>query len=312
MPSQSRVLAFASVRPTALACRPPRPLAVCALAGAIALHSATVATQTRTPRYKDVVYATVEGKDLALDIYLPAGVATPPLLVWVHGGAWRSGTKASVPMAFIDNGFATASLDFRQSTDARFPAQVHDIKAAIRFLRAKAGEFGYRVDRIAIGGSSSGGHLAALVGVTNGDKELEGTVGTCLQQSSSVNAILDYYGASNLMTILSQSTPHGLSVREPALDLLIGGRPDKVEALAKLASPVNHVDKDDPPLLLIHGDQDPQMPINQAHELQGAYERLGLDVQFDVVHGGAHGGDLFFAPEHLNRALAFLHRTIGR
>jgi acetyl esterase/lipase len=258
------------------------------------------------------VYATVEGKDLALDIYLPAGVATPPLLVWVHGGAWRSGTKASVPMAFVDNGLATASLDFRQSTDARFPAQVHDIKAAIRFLRAKAGEFGYRVDRIAIGGSSSGGHLAALVGVTNGNKELEGTVGTYLQQSSSVNAILDYYGASNLMTILSQSTPHGLSVREPALDLLIGGRPDKVGALAKLASPVNHVDKDDPPLLLIHGDQDPQMPINQAHELQGAYERLGLDVQFDVVHGGAHGGDLFFAPEHLNRALAFLRRNIGR
>jgi acetyl esterase/lipase len=300
-------------------------LAACALAGAFVARPASVATQSQTltaqqqtpmpritPKHKDVVYAKVDGKDLALDIYLPAGVSTPLLVVWVHGGAWRSGTKASAPLAFVDNGFATASLDFRQSTDARFPAQVHDIKAGIRFLRAKAKDFGYRADRIAIGGSSSGGHLAALVGVTNGNKELEGTLGDYVQQSSSVNAILDYYGASNLMTILSQSTPHGLSVREPALQLLLGGLPDRVKPLAELASPVNHVDKNDPPLLLIHGDQDPQMPINQAHELQGAYERLGLDVQFDVVHGAAHGGDLFFAAEHLNRALAFLNRTLGR
>jgi acetyl esterase/lipase len=288
---------------------------ICAIAGVLAARPLSAALQSRAPQHvdqRDVVYAKVDGKDLALDIYLPTGVTAPPLLVWVHGGAWRSGSKSSVPLAFVDNGFATASLDFRQSTDARFPAQVHDIKAAIRFLRAKAQQFGYRTDRIAIGGSSSGGHLAALVGVTNGNKELEGTVGDYLQQSSSVNAILDYYGASNLMTILAQSTPHGLSVREPALQLLIGGMPDKVKELAELASPVNHVDKGDPPLLLIHGDQDPQMPINQAHELQGAYERLGLDVQFDVVHGAAHGGDLFFAPEHLNRALTFLRRTIGR
>jgi predicted esterase len=74
---------------------------------------------------------------------------------------------------------------------------------------------------------------------------------------------------------------------------------------------VFHVDGRDPPLLLIHGDQDPQMPINQSHELQGAYEKSGLDVTFDVVHGGAHGGEIFYAPEHLKRALGFLRRTVG-
>ena len=98
-------------------------------------------------------------------------------------------------MAFVNNGIATASLDFRQSTEARFPAMVHDIKAAIRLLRAKAPEYRYRADRIAIGGTSSGAHLAALVGVTNGHKELEGTLGDHRSTSSDVQAIVIYYGA---------------------------------------------------------------------------------------------------------------------
>jgi acetyl esterase/lipase len=262
--------------------------------------------------YKDLVYATVDGKDLRLDLYLPAGDQAPPLLVWVHGGAWSGGTKAGVPGAFVEHGIATASLDFRLSTEARFPAQVHDIKAAIRYLRAKGAQYGYRSERIAIGGASSGGHLAALVGVTNGHRDLEGTVGEHLDRSSDVQAILDYFGASNLLTILAQSTPFGLNMRRPALERLLGALPEQTRALAELASPVSHVDAKDPPLFLIHGDQDPQMPINQSHELQGAYAKLGLDVQFDVVHGAAHGGDVFYSPAQLEPALAFLRRTIGR
>jgi len=264
------------------------------------------------PTHRDVVYATVDRKELELDLYMPDGVRTPALVVWVHGGAWRSGTKSRPPMAFVDNGFATASLDFRQSGEARFPAAVHDIKAAIRFLRAKAKDHGYRADRIAIAGASSGGHLAALVGVTNSHKELEGSVGTDLEQSSDIAAIIDYYGASNLTTILAQSTPFGLNMRRPALELLLGALPDQSKTLAELASPVTHVDRMDPPLLIFHGDQDPQMPINQSHELQGAYEKAGLDVYFDVVHGAAHGGDQFFSPARVARAVAFLRRTIGQ
>ena len=262
--------------------------------------------------YTDVVYATVDGKALGLDLYMPARVSRPALVVWVHGGAWRSGTKARPPMAFVENGFAMASLDFRQSVDARFPAAVHDIKAAIRFLRAKAPDYGYRADRIAIAGSSSGGHLAALVGVSNRHNDLEGVVGSYVNQSSDVAAIIDYYGASNLATILAQSTPFGLNVRRPALELLLGALPENARSLAELASPVAHVDRGDPPLLIFHGDQDPQMPINQSHELQGAYEKMGLDVDFDVLHGAAHGGDMFFSPERVARAIAFLRRTISQ
>ena len=264
-----------------------------------------------SPKYKNIVYATIDGKELGLDIYMPPAIASPHLLIWVHGGAWRSGTKESVPKVFVENGFAVASLDFRQSTEARFPAQVHDIKAAIRFLRAKGSEYGYRSDKFAIAGSSSGGHLAALVGVSNGNKELEGTIGNYLNQSSDVQAIVDYFGASNLMTILSQSTPFGLNMRRPALKLLLGASPDSVKTVAQLASPVMHVDKSDPPLLIFHGDQDPQMPINQSHELEGQYKKLGLDVEFDVVHGAAHGGDAFFAGEYLEQVTKFLRRTLG-
>ncbi len=261
---------------------------------------------------KDVVYATVDGKALGLDLYLPAGTRNPALLVWVHGGGWSAGTKAQYPKELVEKGFAVASLDFRQATEARFPANVHDIKAAIRFLRARGADYGYRTDRIAIGGASSGAHLAALVGVTNGNQALEGTVGEHPGQSSAVQAIVSYFGASNLATILAQSTPFGLNVRRPALERLLGALPENTRDLAALASPVSHVDRSDPPLLLLHGDQDPQMPINQSHELQGAYEKLGLDVDFDVLHGAAHGGDAFFAGEPLERAVKFLRRTLGR
>ena len=263
------------------------------------------------PTHKDIIYATVNGKDLKLDLYLPSGVSNPVLLVWVHGGAWRGGSKESAPKLFVENGFATASLDFRQSTEAKFPTNIHDIKAAIRFLRAKALQYGYRTNRVAIAGSSSGGHLATLVGVSNKNSELEGTVGNYLKESSEVHAIIDYFGASNLTSILSQSTPHGLNVRKPALELLLGSTPDQVPELARLGSPVFQVDKNDPPLLIFHGDQDPQMPINQSHELEGKYKELNLDVHFEVIHGAAHGGDVFFSGEYATRAIAFLKRTVG-
>ena len=270
-------------------------------------------TEPQSRVVRDITYATVDGRDLQLDLHLPEGVSNPPLLVWIHGGAWRQGSRASVRTEFVRNGFAAASVDYRLSTEARFPAMVYDIKAAIRFLRARAADCGYRADRIAIAGDSAGAHLAALVGVSNGVAALAGDLGAHRDQSSAVQqAIVSYYPATNLRTILAQSTPFGLSVREPALQLLLGGQPDEVPELADLASVVTHVDASDPPLLIFHGDQDPQMPINQSHELQGAYEALKLDVAMVVVHGAAHGGDVFYRGENLERALAFLRRTIGR
>ncbi len=259
---------------------------------------------------RDIAFATVDGTELFLDLYRPTRDTPVGLIVWVHGGAWRAGSRADVDLAgMTEHGWAVASVDYRLSPVARFPAQIHDIKAAIRFLRAHATEFGFPSSRIVIAGSSAGAHLATLTGVTNGHRELEGPVGNHLGTSSDIQAIVDLYGASNLTTILQQSTPHGLSIRAPALELLLGGLPDTVPELARLASPVFHVDAHDPPLLLMHGDQDPQMPINQAHELQGAYTVHGLPVQFEVMHGSAHGGPAFTSDATLRLIDGFLRAT---
>src|SRR5439155_21344867 len=121
-----------------------------------------------------------------------------------------------------------------------------------------------------------------------------------------------FLGASDLPTILAKSTPHGLSVRVPALELLLGGPPDSKPELARLASPVFHVDRSDPPVLWFHGDQDPQMPINQAHEMIGASKKQSLPATLEVVYGGAHGGKLFYTPEQIQQVADFLAQAYRR
>ncbi|MCA9239421.1 MAG: alpha/beta hydrolase [Planctomycetales bacterium] len=246
-----------------------------------------------------------------MDLHMPREAWGSKLLVWVHGGAWRSGSKDDPPLKGLsDSGYTVASVDYRLSPAAEFPAQVHDIKAAIRFLRAISPRYGYRTEKIAIAGASAGGHLAALVGVSNRHPELEGTIGEHPEQSSAVQAVVDFYGPTNLNTILAQSTPHGLGVRVPALQLLLGGQPVEKTELARLASPVEHVGEGDPPLLMIHGDQDPQVPVNQSLELQGRYEALELPVLMHVVHGGGHGGEEFYNAAMLDRVRRFLDRLL--
>jgi len=265
------------------------------------------AEENRFRDIRDIEYARVAEEPLKLDLYLPVGRIRSPLIVWVHGGAWRTGSRKSMPLGkIVEAGYPVASVDYRLSTQARFPAQVHDLKAAIRFLRGHGNEWPLPSRKIVIAGDSAGGHLAALVGVSNGNHELEGEMGNDRAQSSDVQGIVSFYGGANLTTILQQSTPHGLKVRVPALDLLLGGQPDAVPSLARQASPVFHVDRQDPPLLLLHGDQDPQMPVNQALELFGAYRKVNAPVQLEIVHGAAHGGAMFYDEERLSIVRTFL------
>ncbi|MBT5926426.1 MAG: alpha/beta hydrolase [Verrucomicrobia bacterium] len=268
-------------------------------------------TQSTTMKQSDLIYAKVGELELKLDLYFPKNSGEQPLIVWIHGGAWRAGDKSRMPLeSLVADGFAVASVDYRLTPVARFPANVHDIKAAIRYLRANSETLRINAQSIVIAGASAGGHLAALVGVTNGHSALEGELGNHLNASSDVQAIVSFYGASNLTTILSQSTPHGLGVRIPALQLLLGAQPEDSVELAQLASPVFHVEASDPPLLLIHGDQDPQMPINQSHELVGLYEKVGASVQMKVIHSGTHGGAVFYDETRLKWVKSFLNQHL--
>lgn len=271
----------------------------------------SVETQAQSVK-GDLEFARVDGLSLKLDLHHP-GTENPALIVYVHGGAWRAGSRKEVPITgLMKEGFAIASVDYRLSTQAKFPAQIHDIKAAIRFLRANAEELHIDARHIAVIGSSAGGHLAALTGVTNGHPVLEGKVGEHLEQSSGVQCIVSLYGASNLQTILGQSTEFGLKMRVPALQLLLGGTPEEQPELAILASPVSHLDANDPPVLLIHGDADPQMPPEQSQEFHRRCVAAEVVVQSVNIPGGRHGGPEFYDVARLGIVADFLQKQLFR
>src|SRR5256885_798491 len=134
------------------------------------LSNIAAAAADRREVIGDIEYARVEGRALKLDFHLPHGKPRPPLIVWVHGGAWRSGSKSDMPLGKLveEEGYAVASVDYRLSPEAKFPAQIHDIKAAIRFLRAHSSQWHVSSHKVVIAGDSAGAHLAALVGISNG------------------------------------------------------------------------------------------------------------------------------------------------
>jgi acetyl esterase/lipase len=271
------------------------------------LFLAVPVLSARAETITGIPYADPDGVLLEMDLHLPPSVKKPPVVVYVHGGGWRAGSRADVPvLGLLDYGFAVASVDYRLSTRAPFPAPIHDIKAAVRFLRAKAGEFGIDAERIAICGSSAGGHLAALVGVSGGNPELEGRVGNHLDQSSRVDAVVSFFGASNLQSILEQSTGKGREFRMEVLPPFLGDLPERVPSVAKLASPVAHLDADDPPVLLIHGDADPQMPVAQSEEFQKACWTAGVPVRLVKLPGSQHGGSEFYDDERIRIIVDFL------
>ena len=157
---------------------------------------------------KNLQYAEVDGKPLLLDLYLPEKPEGSPLVVWVHGGGWKGGSKQKCFLKWLANfGYTVASINYRLVDVAKWPAQLHDCKAAIRWLRANAKTYGYNPDCVIAAGSSAGGHLVALLGTTGDNDELEGAVGGNGEQSSRVQAVVDYYGAT---TFYSEAKPnHG-------------------------------------------------------------------------------------------------------
>lgn len=272
----------------------------------------SVAAEGKVASHPDLVYAEVDGQKLQLDLLVPSAVKKPRLIVYIHGGSWMKGSRKQTPVQWLtQEGFALASISYRFSDKAIFPAQIHDAKAAIRWLRAQQDKYGYDASRIGVCGTSAGGHLAVLLGTSGGVKELEGTVGEHLQQSSRVQAVVDWYGPADFI-LRSKTQPQHNKPGASSYQLLGGAPAEKVE-LAALASGVTHVSADDPPLLIFHGDKDTTVLLDQSERLRDVYKTAGLDVTLQVIPAGRHDGNAaYFSGDSRRLVVDFFRKQLGQ
>jgi acetyl esterase/lipase len=254
--------------------------------------------------YKDLSYVPNGSALQKLDLYVPESCEEPlPLIVWIHGGGWKAGSKDYCPpLMWSRKGYAVASVNYRLSQVAKFPAQIEDCKAAVRWLRAHAEKYGIHPDHVAVWGGSAGGHLASLVG-TAGDVAAweEGHP----SNSSRVEAVIDWYGRADL-TPVSKDPAYANSLSAS----LLGGSGSRMAELAREASPIMHVSEDDPPFLIMHGDGDKVVPVQQSRAFAEALRKVGVKVNLVVLKGAGHGGSVFLQPEQVSVIDAFLNRYL--
>ena len=250
--------------------------------------------------FSGLTYAVAFGyRPLQLDVWVPAGEGAAPLVLWVHGGAFMMGDRRWLPEtlrpdqvfeALLAAGLAVATIDYRHALEAPFPAQLHDAKAAVRYLRAHADELGLSTERIGVWGESAGGHIAALLGLTAHRADLEGPHGV-VGPSSAVDVVVDWYGLADMGTMPRQPPPPQVAallpeeMRTPPEDHLLRGLTG--DTLAD-ASPVNHVRPDSPPFLLLHGTADWLVPCGQSEQLAAAMQAAGAPVTYEPVEGAGH------------------------
>lgn len=259
-------------------------------------------------------------KDLKLDLIRPfrkPDGEKRPLLLWICGGAWITMERsAHLPwlMNFARGGYVVASAEYRLSNSAHFPAQLEDVKKAVRYLKAHADEFGIDPGRIVIGGESAGAHLASMAGVTSGMKEYD--KGEYLDQSSSVQAVIDYYGpadftfpVTNPPATDSQETPDFLKGPSP-VDMLLGYDPAENPQQADAAGPLSYVNDSTPPFFIAHGMEDPIVSIAGSEALYNALTKHRVEAEFYAIRNAGHADPRFYQPEMANRIMEFLERVL--
>jgi len=276
--------------------------------------------------HRDLAYVTNGHERQKLDLYLPAenaerGAASSkhqgenrPLIIWIHGGAFRVGSKEGnpdnpPPFHYVTQGYAVASINYRLSQHALFPAQIEDCKAAVRWLRAHAAEYKLDSSRFAAWGPSAGGHLVAMLGTAGHVTEFE--VGAHLDVSSRVQCVVDYFGPTDFLQMDAQRPPGGMihdTPDSPESELVGGPIQEHPEKVAR-ANPITYVTADVPPFLIVHGDHDPLVPYGQSVLLVKALQQVGADVTFYTVQGGGHGG--FTDPSVPKLTADFLAKHIG-
>ena len=256
----------------------------------------------------DIEYAKIGEESLTLDLYLPPTIDPedrPPLVVWFHGGGWRGGSKDRCDVYWLaTNGFAVASVEYRSTLQAPFPNNIHDCKAAIRWLRDNADTYGYNAGRIGTSGGSAGGHLAVLLGTSSGVPSLEGSVGSNLDQSSRVHAAVSMAGVMRVddwpRSHLGLSTILGLAHSED----------NGAYELARLCSPDEHLTPDDPPMLLFHGDNDNSVPRGQSEDFHARYVESGLTSTLQILANTNHVSPNFTDATRQRIIIDFFRRSL--
>ncbi|MFC4117321.1 alpha/beta hydrolase [Nonomuraea zeae] len=266
-------------------------------------------THVRTE--SDIEYAQADGVSLDLDLYLPAVEGPAPVVLYLHGGGWQVGDKrdgAAERLELLASyGIAVASANYRFAAQATYPAQVHDVKAAIRWLRANGGQYGLATERIGAWGASAGAYLASMAGLTAKNVELEGAVGDHLDQPSRVDAVVHWFGQSDLLAN-SRRTWLEKEILNPPFEGPLLGLADVADdvAAARAASPLSWVSADAPPFLIAHGDRDRVTPVSESLALHDALVRAGAESTMILLGGAGHEGEEFDRPDHLRLTAAFL------
>lgn len=278
------------------------------------LYSQGAAMKQRLDIKNDLVYETVGDRKLHLDLYQSKNIKSPqPLVIWIHGGGWKAGSKKLPPKrvkALIDKGFSVASVEYRLSGEAIFPAAVTDCKAAVRFLRANAKKYKLNTDKFGVWGSSAGGHLAAFLGTSGDVKEFD--VGSNLTASSRVQAVCDWYGPTDFLKMndSSLSKMNHLAENSPESKFL-GAQITKIPETVKKANPCTYVSKDDPPFSIVHGDVDSTVIYSQSELLEAALKKAGVEVKLHKIEGQGHGFRGESAAVTLNMAVDFFVSKLG-
>lgn len=274
------------------------------------------ASDPNTDTKKNIEYAKVGEHSLLLDLYVPKMHDKPvPLVIWIHGGGWREGSKDRPGLSgVLKSGMALASINYRLSQQAIFPAQLYDCKAAVRWLRAHAAENGINPDKIAVVGESAGGHLAALLGTTGQEPATEGDEGNPTV-SSAVTAVVDFYGPTDFLAADFAGT-NAPKMSDPRLAIagafllasLLGGDPATKPDEAKFASPIYHITAKACPFFIAHGDRDALVPVEQSQKFDEALKKAGVESKLVIVPGKAHGFRDFKVSQD---AVAFLKEKLG-
>jgi len=259
---------------------------------------------------RDVVYGTGSNRELRMHVLMPKNLTGKPLpaVIWIHGGGWEAGNKEDGlyrSALLCDKGYICASIEYRFSQEAIFPAQIEDCKCAVRFLRSKAKEYGINPDRIGVWGASAGGYLVALLGTSGGIKELEGNGGS-QQASSSVQAVCDWCGPTDFLNWKEIPEANKPAI-EAVITKLFGAAAEQKRELAVLANPITHIKKNAPPFLIIHGDLDDLVPLNHSIMLDEALKKAGGRSELMVMKGCGHG---FNEAEIFPKIFGFFDRNL--